>query len=393
MASPNDDLSWDRPAARLPVRPELAAARPYGAPQPPVAVPLNVNENPYSPPTQVVRAISKQIEQAATQLNRYPDRDFTQLRQALAAYLAKESQATGLAADNIWAANGSNEVMLHIFQAFGGPGRTALSFDPTYSMYPEYARNTYTAWATGDRRPDFSIDPSAGIGQIKQTGASLVLLASPNNPTGTAVPLSLVDQMCAESAGQALIVVDEAYAEFRPPGMPSALSLLGRHNNLVVTRTMSKAFALAGARLGYAAGSAELIGYLRTVRLPYHLSTLTQVAASAALAQADLMLARVAELRQSRDQLRATLLGLGLACPDSAANFLLFGHFESADLVWRDLLDQGVLVRQVGPPGYLRVSVGSPDQNRRFVQALTKAIDKMPGALALEPPQEGEIRS
>jgi len=337
-------------------------------------VPLNVNENPYPPPPEVIQTIVQYVEHAAGTLNRYPDRDFTELRQALVAYLASESGATDLTVEHIWAANASNEVLLHIFQAFGGPGRTALSFDPTYSMYPEYARDTQTQWITGQRQADFTIDQAQAIDQLKHTAASLVILASPNNPTGTPVPLELIDALCTASRGQAVVVVDEAYAEFRSPGTASAISLLNRHPHLVVTRTMSKAFAFAGVRLGYAAACPELVGYLRTVRLPYHLSTVTQVTALAGLHHASLMLAQVASLRQARDQLRQDLLAMGLTAPPSAANFLAVGRFADAATTWQALLDQGVLVRHTGPPGYLRVTVGTPEQNHAFLTALAGII-------------------
>jgi len=351
-----------------------------------VAVPLNVNENPYPPPPEVIRTIVQHVEGAAGTLNRYPDRDFTVLRTALIRYLASESDATDLTTDNIWAANGSNEVMLHLFQAFGGPGRTALSFDPTYSMYPEYARDTNTCWVTGQRQTDFTIDQNQAINQLKDSGASLVLLASPNNPTGTPVPLQLIEALCQAAAGQAVVVVDEAYAEFRSPGTPSALRLLGDHPHLVVTRTMSKAFAFAGVRLGYAAACPELVGYLRTVRLPYHLSTMTQVTALAGLHHAPVMLAQVAQLRQARDKLHQDLLALGLTVPPSDANFLAVGRFADAAAIWQGLLDQGVLVRHTGPPGYLRVTVGTPDQNQAFLTAIAGIIGP---ADQVQPPDGG----
>ncbi|MCL1897638.1 MAG: histidinol-phosphate transaminase [Micrococcales bacterium] len=360
----------------MPVRPELIDAEPYGAPHPPVPVQLNVNENPYPPPAAVVETIINHIRAAAGTLNRYPDRDFTELRQALVDYLAKESAATFLTRENIWAANGSNEVMLQIFQAFGGPGRTALSFSPTYSMYPQYARDTNTAWLTGPRRPDFTIDPGLAAAQLQSSGASILVIASPNNPTGTAVELELIDQLCAQAEGQSVVVVDEAYAEFRQPGTASAIHLLPQYPHLVVTRTMSKAFAFAGVRLGYAAASPELINYLRTVRLPYHLSTITQTTALAALSHAPTMLAQVAELRSAQAKLRQSLAEMGLEAPASAANFLLVGRFADANAVWQQLKDQGVLVRHSEPPGYLRVTVGTPRQNRLFLEAMAGIIDR-----------------
>ena len=254
----------------LPLRDELRGIEPYGAPQLDVAVLLNVNENPYPPSAAVVADIERAVAEAARDLNRYPDREFVALREALATYLGH-----GVTAGQVWAANGSNEVMLHLLQAFGGPGRLALSFAPTYSMYPEYARDTHTTWETGQREDDFTLDVDRAVALVRARRPHVVLLPSPNNPTGTALPPAAISALC-EALDGGVLVVDEAYAEFRRTGTPSALELLPRHPNLVVTRTMSKAFALAGARVGYLAASTEVCDALRVVRLPYHLSAVTQ---------------------------------------------------------------------------------------------------------------------
>ncbi|UJP41708.1 histidinol-phosphate transaminase [Cellulomonas palmilytica] len=361
-------------APRLPIRPELAGLEPYGAPQLDVPVLLNVNENPYAPSEQVVADIAAAVADAARGLNRYPDRDFEALRTDLAAYLLAESGVV-LRAEQIWAANGSNEVMLHLLQAFGGPGRTALSFAPTYSMYPEYARDTSTAWVAGRRAEDFSLDPQAARAAIADHAPSVVLLASPNNPTGTALPLETVRAVldaAAQVPGGCVVVVDEAYGEFRRAGTPSALELLEEHPHLAVSRTMSKAFGLAGARVGYLAASRALVDALRVVRLPYHLSAVTQAVARAALAHSAELMAQVGSLRDERDALVAWLRGRGLQVADSDANFVLFGLFDDRRAVWQGLLDRGVLVREVGPPGWLRVSVGTPDETQAFKDALVE---------------------
>lgn len=358
----------------LPLRPELAGLEPYGAPQLDVPVRLNVNENPYPPPPGVVADIATAVRAAAGGLNRYPDRDFPALRADLADYLVAES-GVRLAPERIWAANGSNEVMLHLLQAFGGPGRTALSFDPTYSMYPEYARDTATAWVTGRRDDDFGLDPGAAAALVREVAPSVVLLASPNNPTGTALPASTVVALldaARDVPGGCVVVVDEAYAEFRRAGTPSALELLDEHPHLAVSRTMSKAFALAGGRVGYLAASTELVDALRVVRLPYHLSAVTQAVARAALAHADELMAEVAALRAERDGLVAWLRARGLTVADSDANFVLFGVFPDRHAIWQGLLDRGVLIREVGPPGWLRVSVGTPEETAAFRAALVE---------------------
>jgi len=347
----------------LPLRDELRGALPYGAPQLDVPVRLNVNENPYPPSGAVVAEIGQAVAEAARDLNRYPDRDALALRADLAAYLGH-----GLTADEVWAANGSNEIMQQLLSAFGGPGRTAASFAPTYSMYPEYARNTHTTWLLGRRREDFTLDPAHALGLIAERQPSVVLLASPNNPTGTALPLDVIETICAAAPG--IVIVDEAYAEFRRAETPTAVSLLPRYPHLVVTRTMSKAFAFAGGRLGYLAATPAVVDAVRIVRLPYHLSALTQAAARAALAHADELLARVDELRVRRDDTVWWLREIGLRAADSDTNFVLFGTFVDRHAVWQGLLDRGVLIRETGPDGWLRVSIGTSDDMAAFRAAL-----------------------
>ncbi len=358
----------------LPLRPELAGLEPYGAPQLDVPVRLNVNENPYPPPAAVVEEIVAAVREAAAGLNRYPDRDFAALRADLAEYLAVES-GVRLDPARLWAANGSNEVMLQLLQAFGGPGRTALSFDPTYSMYPEYARDTMTGWVTGRREEDFGLDPDEAAAMVAEVAPSVVLLASPNNPTGTALPASTVVAVldaARDVPGGCVVVVDEAYAEFRRAGTPSALELLDGHPHLAVSRTMSKAFALAGGRVGYLAAGVPIVEALRVVRLPYHLSAVTQAVARAALAHAPELMAEVATLRAEREALVGWLRRQGFAVADSDANFVLFGVLDDRHAVWQGLLDRGVLIREVGPAGWLRVSVGTPEETAAFRGALVE---------------------
>lgn len=367
---------------RLPIRPDLAGEIPYGAPQIDVPHLLNVNENPYAPGPEVVTTIAEYVTAAAAGLNRYPDRDFPALRQDLADYLAGES-GVRVAKEQIWAANGSNEVMLHVMQAFGGPGRTAVSFAPTYSMYPEYARDTHTGWVVGRRAADFTLDPAVALATIAEHRPSIIILTSPNNPTGTALELSTIRAVCAAAAeldidgAPAVVVVDEAYGEFRRAGVPSALDLLDTYPNLAVSRTMSKAFALAGARVGYLAASAGFVDALRIVRLPYHLSAVTQATARAALVHAPALLAQVDALRTERDAtvawLRAQMVdGRPLQVAESDANFVLFGTFDDRHAVWQGLLDRGVLIRETGPEGWLRVSIGTPQDMTAFRDALTE---------------------
>ena len=354
-----------------PVREDLAGVRSYGAPQLDVPVRVNVNENPYPLPEPVADAIAAAVRAVATDLNRYPDREADELRAALARYVSAESGVL-VPADLVWPANGSNEVMHHVFLAFGGPSRSAVTFDPTYSMYPEYARDTFTRLRAFPRTDAFAIDMDRALAEIADTKAAITVVASPNNPTGTAIALADLARLasaCAAVGG--VLVVDEAYAEFRRPGTPSALELLADHPNVLVSRTMSKAFGLAGARVGYlVAATPALIEPLRVVRLPYHLSAITQAAATAALAHADLLQAQVARIRQERDALVSWLRAQGLEVADSDANFILFGRFADRHAVWSELLDQGVLIRETGPEGWLRVTVGTEEENGTFRSAL-----------------------
>jgi histidinol-phosphate aminotransferase len=351
------------------LREELRGRKAYGAPQLDVPVRLNTNENSYPPPEPVVEALAKAVGAELAGLNRYPDRDAVALRTDLAAYLGH-----GLTTAQVWAANGSNEVQQQLLQAFGGPGRTALGFTPAYSMHPLLATGTGTGWLDGRRGPDFGLAADAAAAQVRACGPDLVFLCSPNNPTGTALELGVVEAVLAEAHG--IVVVDEAYAEFARPGTRSALALLPGHPRLVVTRTMSKAFGFAGGRLGYLAADPAIVDAVQLVRLPYHLSSLTQAAARAALAHADLLLATVDAIKRQRDRLVTELRGRGLSVADSDANFVLFGVDGDQRVVWQALVDRGVLVRDVGLAGWLRVSAGTPAETDAFLAALDEVIVK-----------------
>jgi histidinol-phosphate aminotransferase len=349
----------------LPIRDDLRGLEPYGAPQLNVPVLLNTNENPYPPSPRLVRALGEAVAGMAAGLNRYPDRDAVDLRKDLAGYLGH-----GVTAPQVWAANGSNEIIQQILQAFGGFGRTALGFEPSYSMHPIITRVTGTTWIDAHRDADFGLEPERALAAIAEHRPDIVFLTSPNNPTGTALPLAAIEAILDAAPG--MVVVDEAYAEFRREGTPSALSLLPGHPRLIVTRTMSKAFAMAGTRVGYLAADPAVVEALLLVRLPYHLSAVTQVVARTAIAHADELLATVATLRAERDELVGWLRDGGFEVADSDANFVLFGRFPHRQRVWRRILDQGVLIREVGPPEWLRVSVGLPEEMAAFRAALTK---------------------
>ncbi|HEX5199499.1 histidinol-phosphate transaminase [Paractinoplanes rhizophilus] len=353
----------------LPIREDLRGQSPYGAPQLDVAVRLNTNENSYPLPDEVTEAIGKALQAELRDLNRYPDRDAVALRTDLADYLGH-----GLTTAHLWAANGSNEVQQQLLQTFAGPGRTALGFGPSYSMHPLLAQGTGTRWIGALRDPDFGLTPAAAREQLARHDPDLVFLCSPNNPTGTALDPEVITAVLASARG--MVVVDEAYAEFARAGTPSALGLIAGHPRLVVTRTMSKAFGFAGGRLGYFAAHPAVVEAVQLVRLPYHLSSLTQAAARAALAHRDVLLATVEAIKEQRDRIVVTLRSRGFRVADSDANFVLFAVSPgeaSGDqkTAWQRLLDRGVLIRDVGLPGWLRVTAGTPSETDAFLEAVT----------------------
>lgn len=357
--------------ADLPLRADLVGRRPYGAPQLDVPVQVNTNENPYPPSDALVADVAESVAQAAKTLNRYPDRDAVALRTALAEYLSN-STGVSLATENVWAANGSNEILQQLLQAFGGPGRTAVGFEPSYSMHPIIATGTQTEWLPCPRTADFSVDIAAAAATIAQRRPDIVFIASPNNPTGGSLAIDELRELVRSAPG--IVVVDEAYAEFS--SQPSAITLIDEFPaQVVVVRTMSKAFAFAGGRLGYLAAAPAVIDALLLVRLPYHLSVLTQVAALAALRHADETLASVAHLVAERKRVATTLQEQGFSVIDSSANFLLFGPFADAPAAWQSFLDAGVLVRDVGIAGYLRVSIGTDTENDAVLAASALLAD------------------
>jgi histidinol-phosphate aminotransferase len=355
----------------LPLREDLRGREPYGAPQIDVPVRLNTNESSYPVPQQVVDEVARAVSAEAAGLNRYPDREHTALRADLAAYLVRTTGCP-VSTEQVWAGNGSNEVLQHLALAFGGPGRTAAGFTPAYSMHPVIATGVGMRWLDGPRRADFALDAAAVTEFVREHRPDVVFLCSPNNPTGTALELPLVEAVYEAATG--VVVVDEAYAEFARAGTASAISLLPGRERLVVTRTMSKAFALAGARLGYLAADERLCSALRLVRLPYHLSSITQAVARAALVHADLLLATVEAIKTQRDRLVRELVALGLAPVPSDANFVMFGGLDDEKATWEGLLAHGVLVRDVGVPGHLRVTAGTPQETSAFLEALAATL-------------------
>lgn len=345
--------------ADLPLRENLRGKSPYGAPQLAVPVRLNTNENPHPPTAALIEDVAASVRDAAGELHRYPDRDAVALRTDLAAYLTGQT-GVEVTVENVWAANGSNEILQQLLQAFGGPGRSAIGFVPSYSMHPIISDGTQTEWLEAARSEDFSLDVDAAVAAVTAKTPDVVFLASPNNPSGQSI--SLQDLRRVLDAATGVVIVDEAYGEFS--SQPSAVTLIGEYPaKLIVTRTMSKAFAFAGGRLGYLVADPAVIDALLLVRLPYHLSSLTQAAARAALRHADDTLGSVATLIAERERITAALTEMGFRVIPSDANFVLFGGFADAPAVWQSYLDAGVLVRDVGIPGFLRTTVGLADEN------------------------------
>jgi histidinol-phosphate aminotransferase len=355
----------------LPLRESLRPMSPYGAPQVPARASLNTNENPYSPSPELQKAITDAVAKVASQLNRYPDRDATGLRTKLANYINEQS-GTKFSSDNLWAANGSNEIIQSIFLAFGqGP---VLGFTPSYSMHPLIAKVTGSAWIDGKRNADFSLNASDAVAEIQKYKPALTFITTPNNPTGGAVTIEAIHMLAdaAHSVG-GLLVVDEAYAEFSQE--LSAVTLIANNPHVIVIRTMSKAFAFAGARVGYLVSDPAVKDAMMIVRLPYHLSALTQAAAEVAIDHRAELLGGVSTLITARATVVQALHDMGLTTIPSSANFVLFTGFkQDAPQLWAAMLEKGVLIRDVGLSGYLRVTIGNEAENNLFISALKELI-------------------
>ncbi len=355
----------------LPLRDDLRSLSPYGAPQLPADAVMNTNENPYSPSKELAQAISLRVAEVATSLNRYPDRDATKLRSKLADFINSLSGTT-LTTENIWAANGSNEIIQSLFLAFGKS--SALGFTPSYSMHPLIAKVCQVSWVAGTRNSDFSLDIDSAQEQIKVAQPALTFITTPNNPTGESITIEAIEKLAKSVPG--LLVIDEAYAEFSDE--VSAVTLIEKYPQIVVIRTMSKAFAFAGARVGYLVAHPSVISALFLVRLPYHLSALTQAAAEVALDFQGELLGTVSQLRIAREKMAIDLVNLGLTVLPSSSNFLLFTGFKpSSEDLWRHLLDRGVLIRDVGLLGHLRVTIGNEAENKKFIDALSACLGEM----------------
>ncbi|HZN15088.1 MAG TPA: histidinol-phosphate transaminase [Acidimicrobiales bacterium] len=348
-------------ASLIPARDDLGVRSGYHSPQVDVAVRLNTNESPFPPPAGWVNELRDAI--ASLAFERYPERGASELRAALA-------ELHGVRADQVFCANGSNEVLQTLLLAYGGPGRRAAVFEPTYALHSLIARHTATEVAVGPRRPDFTLDLDA----VAAAPADITFVCSPNNPTGRAEPREVVEKVLELAPG--LVVVDEAYGQFSPW---SALTLVDDDDGVLVVRTFSKTWAMAGVRLGYLVGPAALVAELDRVVLPYHLSVLTQAAGRLALKYRPEMEARVATIVEERGRLAAALADLPVESWPSDANFILFRPVKrNGAEVWQALVDRSVLVRDCGSwpglDGCLRVTVGTPDENGAFLAALKEVL-------------------
>jgi histidinol-phosphate aminotransferase len=347
-------------------RPDLADLLPYRAPQVSAPVKLNTNESPYPPPEEVMAELARRV--GSLPLHRYPDRDFTELREGLARHL-------GVLTDRVWLANGSNEILLQLMLAFGGADRRAMKFEPTYAMHSHIVRVSGTRLLRARRNPDFTMHLDATVEAIRKQEPDIVFLCSPNNPTGNTNTEEEVEAVCEASSG--LVVLDEAYVEFAGGSM---IRLIEDHEHLAVVRTFSKAWRMAGARLGYLVAQPWVGEQILKVRLPYHLSALTQAAGLTALAHAREITSHVQTIVHERERLWDELSTTrGITAFPSRANFILFRcEAKPASEVWNGLLAKGVLIRDFsdtpGCDGCLRVSVGTPEQNERFLETLSTVL-------------------
>jgi histidinol-phosphate aminotransferase len=352
-------------------RDDLRALQGYHSPQLEVEVRLNTNESPFAPPFAFVDQVVDRLQKV--DWNRYPDRAATELREHLGAFL-------GQPAERLLCGNGSNEVLQTLLLTYGGAGRSALMFEPTYALHAQLARGTATGILTGERNADFTLDPASAATIIERQRPAIVFLCSPNNPTGTVDSRGTVERVLAAArAVGALVVVDEAYGEFAPW---SAIELVDDDHPLVVVRTYSKVWSLAAVRLGFAVAPAWVVAELEKVLLPYNLSVPTQIAGVVALDFRTDMEQRVASLVEERGRVFAALAATdGIEVFPSGANFLLFRVAGDAHRLWERLLARGVLVRDFSSwprvENCLRVTVGTNAENDAFLAAIGEALPEV----------------
>lgn len=347
------------------VRDDLRALEGYHSPQVEAAVRLNTNESPEPPPDAFRDAVAAELSRL--DWHRYPDRGATVLREAIAALHDVDPA-------QVFAANGSNEVIQTLLLAYAGPGRTVATFAPTYQMHAQIARVTGATVVEGERAADFTLDEAEVDRVMAEHAPHVVFLTSPNNPTGLVEPLERLQRLLAVAPG--LVVVDEAYAQF---GEWTALDLLEDQLPMVVTRTFSKTWSMAGARLGYLVGPASIVAELEKVVLPYHLDSVKQIAGRVALRFTDDMDTRVKQIVAERERVEAALDQLPVDVVPSGANFVLFRPRERpGHEVWQGLVERGVLIRDCSSwprlRDCLRVTIGTHDENTAFLSALAATL-------------------
>lgn len=381
-ARPNPTRAADGARRTLPTvispRDDLTALVGYHSAQVDVRVRLNTNESPEPPPLAFRDALAAEISRIAW--HRYPDRAATELRAAIA-------ELHGVDPAQVFVANGSNEVLQTVLLTYAGPGRTVATFEPTYQMHAQIARVTAATVVEGERAPDFTLDPAEVARVMSEHRPDVVFLTSPNNPTGLVEPRARVRQLLDVAPG--LVVVDEAYAQFADW---TALDMVAEDVPLVVTRTFSKTWSMAGARLGYMVAPTWVVAELDKVVLPYHLDAVKQIAGRLALGFTDDMNERVATLVAERDRISTALADLGMTVFPSGANFVLFRvppGAPSAKDVWAGLVERSVLVRDCSSwprlDGCLRVTVGTADENTEFLTALAATLAGGPSPSAAVP--------
>ena len=344
--------------------PRFADIKPYDPKYLSAQTLLSANENPYALPAALRETIQARI--ARSDFNRYPDPLANELREQIA-------EANGLRREQVLVGNGGDELLFNLTLAWGGCGRKLLNVPPTFTAFQDYARITDTEVVNVWRRPDFGIDEEALLERLSAGDIDYVIIASPNNPTGKVADLGFIKRLLA--ATDALVLVDEAYFEF---AQVSALPLLKDFENLIVLRTLSKAYGLAGLRLGYFLAGVEVINELTKVRQPYSVNVLTQIVAKAVFEQRESLEPNIAAIVAERGRLECALGEIvRLQAFPSDANFILF-RVDDAAGIWESLLAQGVLVRDLsreeGLKSCLRVTVGSAQENDSFLAALQKAL-------------------
>ncbi|MGA0396511.1 MAG: histidinol-phosphate transaminase [Ilumatobacteraceae bacterium] len=348
------------------LRPEIAAMPGYHSPQVDVPIRLNTNESPFPPPEAFVSEFTEAIQDVSW--NRYPDRTASRLRDRLAVY-------HGVQPEQLFVANGSNEVLQTILLAYAGPGRRVVVFEPGYQMHVQIARILGSEVIVIERNEDFTLDGAHVREVLREVQPHLVFLSSPNNPTGQCDDESMIDII--GEATDAMLVVDEAYAEF---SSWSAIDRALHSDRIVVSRTFSKTWSLAALRLGYLIGSSDVIGHLWTAVLPYHLDSVKQIAGELALKFTDDMNERVSLIVSERERVQTALIELDVDVSPSSANFVLFKTRRDADFMWSALLDHGVLVRNCSSwprlEGWLRLTIGTEDENNAFLAGLQSALEK-----------------